>query len=38
VVALGAHLLHEGDKVRDKARVDGASQQVAAAAVPGGVR
>jgi multidrug efflux pump subunit AcrA (membrane-fusion protein) len=38
VVALGAHLLHEGDKVRDKARVDGAAQQVAAAAAQGGVR
>jgi len=34
VVALGAHLLHEGDKVR----VDAAPQQVAAAAVQGGPR
>jgi RND family efflux transporter MFP subunit len=34
VVALGAHLLHEGDKVR----VDGMPRQVAAAAVRGGAR
>jgi hypothetical protein len=34
VVALGAHLLHDGDKVR----VDAAPRQVAAAAVPGGPR
>jgi RND family efflux transporter MFP subunit len=34
VVALGAHLLHDGDKVR----VDAAPQQVAAAAVAGGPR
>jgi RND family efflux transporter MFP subunit len=47
VVALGAHLLHEGDKVRDNVRDNvrdkaraaaGAPQQVAAAAAPGGVR
>lgn len=38
VVALGAHLLHEGDKVRDKVRVDAASRQVAAATAPGGPR
>jgi RND family efflux transporter MFP subunit len=45
VVALGAHLLHEGDKVRDnvrdnvrdKASAAGAPRQVASAA-PGGVR
>ncbi|KQV52107.1 efflux RND transporter periplasmic adaptor subunit [Massilia sp. Root335] len=37
VVALGAHLLHEGEKVRARADVDRAPQQVAAAA-PGGVR
>jgi hypothetical protein len=34
VVALGAHLLHEGDKVR----VEDAPRQVAVAAVPGGPR
>jgi hypothetical protein len=34
VVALGAHLLHEGDKVR----VDAAPRQLAAAAVAGGQR
>jgi len=34
VVALGAHLLHEGEKVR----VDAAPRQVAALAVPGGQR
>jgi RND family efflux transporter MFP subunit len=34
VVALGAHLLHEGDAVR----VDGAPRQVAVAAIAGGMR
>jgi RND family efflux transporter MFP subunit len=38
VVALGAHLLHEGEKERARADVDRAPQQVAAAAAPGGVR
>jgi RND family efflux transporter MFP subunit len=37
VVALGAHLLHEGEAVRDKASA-GAAPQVAVAAAPGGLR
>jgi RND family efflux transporter MFP subunit len=37
VVALGAHLLHEGETVRDKVSA-GAAPQVAVAAAPGGMR
>jgi multidrug efflux pump subunit AcrA (membrane-fusion protein) len=37
VVALGAHLLHEGETVRDKVSA-GAAPQVAVAAAPGGAR